>query len=125
MCDIIAYKVLINQFLAGELNATTFTFYLGIITGFAGWLNGGNMGDGFVRANSEMIRCNWGINDYRSFMELKDSEHTVEKENTENTCAKNGTDKTENGITLEFKNVCFRYPGAKQDVIIIAKVSPN
>lgn len=32
-----------------------FTFYLGIITGFAGWLNGGNMGDGFVRANSEMI----------------------------------------------------------------------
>lgn len=75
------------------------------------------MGDGFVRANSEMIRCNWGINDYRSFMELKDSEHTVEKENTENTCAKNGTDKTENGITLEFKNVCFRYPGAKQDVI--------
>lgn len=31
------------------------------------------MGDGFVRANSEMIRCNWGINDYRSFMELKDS----------------------------------------------------
>lgn len=115
--DIIAYTVLINQFLAGELNATTFTFYLGIITGFAGWLNGGNMGDGFVRANSEMIRCNWGINDYRSFMELKDSEHTVEKENTENTCAKNGTDKTENGITLEFKNVCFRYPGAKQDVI--------
>ena len=115
--DIIAYTVLINQFLAGELNATTFTFYLGIITGFAGWLNGGNMGDGFVRANSEMIRCNWGINDYRSFMELKDSEHTVEKENTENTCAKNGTDKTENGITLEFKNVSFRYPGAKQDVI--------
>lgn len=51
--DIIAYTVLINQFLAGELNATTFTFYLGIITGFAGWLNGGNMGDGFVRANSE------------------------------------------------------------------------
>ena len=31
--DIIAYTVLINQFLAGELNATTFTFYLGIITG--------------------------------------------------------------------------------------------
>lgn len=63
--DIIAYTVLVTQFLAGELNATTFTFYLGIITGFAGWLNGGNMGDGFVRANSEMIRCNWGINDYR------------------------------------------------------------
>ena len=75
------------------------------------------MGDGFVRDISEMIRCNWGINDYRGFMELKDSEHTVEKENTENTCAKDGTDKTENGITLEFKNVCFRYPGAKQDVI--------
>ena len=72
-----------NQFLAGGLNATTFTFYLGIITGFAGWLNGGNMGDGFVRAKSEMIRCNWGINDYRSFMDLPDSKHNTDKENQE------------------------------------------
>ncbi len=40
-----------------------------------------NMGDGFVRANSEMIRCNWGINDYRSFMDLPDSKHNTDKEN--------------------------------------------
>ena len=34
-----------------------------------------------MHANSEMIRCNWGINDYRSFMELPDSEYTTDKEN--------------------------------------------
>ena len=28
-----------------------------------------------------------------------------------------GTDQTEKGVTLEFKNVCFRYPGAEHDVI--------
>lgn len=145
--DIIAYTVLVNQFLAGGLNATTFTFYLGIITGFAGWLNGGNMGDGFVRANSEMIRCNWGINDYRSFMDLPDSKHSTDKENQESfynerqadqevtsktlyqkndtdqeeisktIYPQDGTDQTEKGVTLEFKNVCFRYPGAEHDVI--------
>lgn len=140
--DIIAYTVLVNQFLAGGLNATTFTFYLGIITGFAGWLNGGNMGDGFVRANSEMIRCNWGINDYRSFMDLPDSKHSTDKENQERKAdqeetsktlyqkngtdqeeisktiyPQDGTDQTEKGVTLEFKNVCFRYPGAEHDVI--------
>lgn len=117
--DIIAYTVLVNQFFAGELNAITFTFYLGIITGFAGWLNGGNMGDGFVRANSEMIRCNWGINDYRSFMELPDSEHSTGEEDPTSFYVENepDPDKKEKGVTLEFKNVCFRYPGAEQDVI--------
>ena len=90
------------------------------------------MGDGFVHANSEMIRCNWGINDYRSFMELPDSEYTTDKENqgsfynerkadqeetSKTIYTKNGTDKTEKGVTLEFKNICFRYPGAEQDVI--------
>jgi ABC-type multidrug transport system fused ATPase/permease subunit len=110
--DIIAYTILVNHFLAGDLNATTFTFYLGIIAGFAGWLNGGNMGDGFVRANSEMMRCNWGINDYRSFMELYSPE---DKKNIEvsNSVGKSST----TGIAIEFKNVCFRYPGAEKDVI--------
>lgn len=68
--DLLAYTVLVNTFLQGGLDAASFTLYLGIITGFAGWLNGGNMGDGFVRANSEMIRCSWWISAYRSFLEL-------------------------------------------------------
>lgn len=110
--DMIAYTILVSHFLEGDLNATTFTFYLGIIAGFAGWLNGGNMGDGFVRANSEMMRCNWGINDYRSFMELYSPE---DKKNIEvsNSVGKSST----TGIAIEFKNVCFRYPGTEKDVI--------
>lgn len=112
--DIIAYTVLVNSFLDGNLDAATFTFYLGIITGFAGWLNGGNMGDGFVRANSEMMRCNWGINDYRSFMELWSPEEDDSKEN-DDIVASDIQDST--GADIEFKNVCFRYHGAQKDVI--------
>lgn len=111
--DIIAYTVLVNRFLAGSLDATTFTFYLGIITGFAGWLNGGNMGDGFVRANSEMMRCNWGINDYRSFMELL----SPDEASSDGMDANWAEGKEGCGVEIEFKNICFRYPGAEKDVI--------
>lgn len=111
--DMIAYTILVSHFLAGELNATTFTFYLGIIAGFAGWLNGGNMGEGFVRANSEMIRCNWSINDYRSFMGLYSPEDKESNETPKNAEASSFA----GGTTIEFRDVCFRYPGARKDVI--------
>lgn len=111
--DIIAYSVLVAQFLNGNLDAASFTLYLGIITGFAAWLNGGNMGDGIIRAYSEMLRCNWSISDYREFMELpnraRDSKNTNEQ----------SIDFPDNalGATIEFKNVCFRYPEAESDTI--------
>lgn len=140
--DVIAYSILVNQFLNGSLDAAAFTLYLGIITGFAGWLNGGNMGDGFVRAYSEMMRCNWGICDYREFMEQpkpyrnagndshreSDFRRENDSQETENhldaipiTKNKSG-EKTafsapENGVIIEFRNVCFRYPEAEQDTI--------
>lgn len=108
--DLIAYGVLVNIFLQGKLDAASFTLYLGVITGFAGWLNGGNMGEGFVRANSEMMRCSWWISSYRSFLALwspyEDGENADE-----------GNDSEGNGVTIEFRNVCFRYPEAEKDVI--------
>lgn len=132
--DIIAYSILVGSFMKGNLDAASFTLYLGIITGFAGWLNGGNMGDGFVRANSEMMRCCWSINSYRSFMELwspYEEESPVEKRAWKTSEKKRAgvsqkemaevrktlSEENEQGAKIEFRDVCFRYPGAEKDVV--------
>ena len=146
--DLIAYCVLVHSFLQGKLDAASFTLYLGIITGFSGWLNGGNMGEGLVRANSEMMRCSWWITSYRNFLEQwSPEEEKIEKrQNGKNSVSElqnggksemelrngnysnaagerggNTEQKVENlietGVTIEFRDVCFRYPGAQKDVI--------
>ena len=134
--DLIAYGVLVNIFLQGKLDAASFTLYLGVITGFAGWLNGGNMGEGFVRANSEMMRCSWWISSYRSFLALWSPYEDGEDADAGNEGNHNGRSrygdagmkKAEsgtgmdgtsegNGVTVEFRDVCFRYPEAEKDVI--------
>lgn len=108
--DLIAYGVLVNTFLQGKLDAASFTLYLGVITGFAGWLNGGNMGEGFVRANSEMMRCSGWISSYRNFLALWSPYEDGENADV-------GNDLKGNGVSIEFRNVCFRYPEAEKDVI--------
>lgn len=126
--DLIAYTVLVDTYLQGGLDAASFTLYLGVITGFAGWLNGGNMGDGFVRANSEMMRCNWWISAYRSFLELwspyGDGERHKSTENRDGRAAEKQADskdaeknRTGKGVTIEFRDVCFRYPESDRDVV--------
>lgn len=130
--DIIAYSVLVGQFLDGSLDAATFTLYLGIITGFAGWLNGGNMGDGFVRAYSEMMRCNWSISDYREFMAQPNPYRNGKSNDSSGNLSishKNAVPETDapgqkmtfsakpDGAEIEFRNVCFRYPEAEKDTI--------
>ncbi len=119
--DLIAYGVLVNLFLRGNLDAASFTLYLGVITGFAGWLNGGNMGDGFVRANSEMMRCSGWISSYRSFLALwspYDGEENEEEGMGKGERGIGMEDALEdNGVTIEFRNVCFCYPEAEQDII--------
>lgn len=134
--DLIAYGVLLELFLQGNMDAASFTVYLGLITGFSGWLNGGNMGDGFVRANSEMMRCNWWINCYRSFLALwspyTDDADAVEQYACSDSAgtgfsgsdirdvkgeAGAGGSPGNGGVTIEFRDVCFRYPEVEEDVI--------
>ncbi len=125
--DVLAYTVLVNDFLQGRLDAASFTLYLGVIAGFAGWLNGGNMGEGFVRANSEMMRCNWWISSYRSFLALwspyEDGDGKEENGRAgfdvgeaENNLKSDGRS-AEHGVDIEFRDVSFHYPDAREDVI--------
>ena len=98
--DLIAYCVLVHSFLQGKLDAASFTLYLGIITGFSGWLNGGNMGEGLVRANSEMMRCSWWITSYRNFLEQwSPEEEKIEKRQN----GKNSVSELQNGGKSEME----------------------
>lgn len=69
------------------------------------------MGDGFVRANSEMMRCNWWISAYRSFLALWSPYGDAGRESG------SGSEKIRCGVSIEFRDVCFRYPDAEEDVI--------
>lgn len=142
--DIMAYTILVQQFIAGRMDAATFTLYLGIINGFARWLTGGGVGDGLTRALSEIFRCNWGISEYRSFLNVKEREGNDNSKGTEDADKKyttvetnkvvdcSGSGHSDNsftkgkkneesveglGVTIEFRDVCFGYPESDKDVI--------
>lgn len=106
--DLIAYTILISLFIKGEIDATTFTLYLGIINGFAGWLSGGIQYPGFTRALGETIRCQYGVSVFRTFLDMKDQDNS----NQTIPCPKFSS-----GVKIEFKDVCFAYPGSEQMII--------
>lgn len=114
--DIVAYTIL-NSFIAGNLDAASFALYLGAITGFAGWFNGDNMGEGFVRANIEMMRCSGWISSYCSFLALWSLYEDGEKADVGNEGSCRDRNHSGGGVTVEFRDVCFRYPEAEKDVI--------
>jgi len=101
--DLIAYGMLINRVLNGGIGAAEFTFYIGIIAGFSTWLNQA------VTSYSDLRRANLGVNDYRAFEEVGEVFHRG-----------SGCElprPSQYPLTIEFKNVCFRYPGADKDTI--------
>jgi len=101
--DIIAYGILISRALGGEIDAAQFTFYVGIIGGFSTFLSQA------VNSYSNLRRANLGVNDYRSMDNIK------EVFNHGRGCESPKPD--EYPLTIEFKDVAFRYPGAMKDTI--------
>lgn len=106
--DLIAYSILISLFIKGEMDATTFTLYLGIINGFAGWLSGGTHYPGFTRALGETIRCQYGVSAYRTFLEIKERDDSINEKKMPDSIK---------GAVIEFKDVSFTYPGSDQMII--------
>jgi ATP-binding cassette, subfamily B, bacterial len=101
--DLIAYGMLISRVLNGGIDVAEFTFYIGIIGGFSTFLNSA------VSSYSNLRRANLGVNDYRAVEEVK------EVFNHGKGCELPGPD--EYPLTIEFKDVSFRYPGAVKDTI--------
>jgi ATP-binding cassette subfamily B protein len=101
--DLAAYIILINQVLDGKITLAGFTLYLGIVAGFSNWLFE------FVRAYADLKRGSMQVDDLRYMLEFPDKFKR-----------KDGLPippKDQYPLTIEFKDVSFRYEGSDKDTL--------
>lgn len=98
--DIIAYGMLTVGVINGTISIEKFTFYLGILSSFSAQLKAS------VLSFSEMKRANIDVINFRKYCDIENSyNHGT------------GINIPKGDIAIEFKNMCFRYPGADKDTI--------
>lgn len=93
--DLVAYVTLAIAVLNGSIDVTTFTFLIGIVTGFTVWLNG------FVSHFNDLRKANIATNEYRECLQTKNEFNHGEGVDT---------GKMSKPISIEFKDVEFSYP---------------
>lgn len=101
--DFAAYIILINQVLEGRITLAVFTLYIGIVAGFSNWLFG------FVNAYADLKRGNREVGAFRDMLEFPDKFKRKDGLNIPS--------KDKSPLTIEFKDVCFRYEGAEKDTL--------
>ncbi|MBR5033668.1 MAG: ABC transporter ATP-binding protein, partial [Treponema sp.] len=115
--DWLAYTLLIHKVLTGQIDAATFTVYLGIIASFSQYIYDVSMHFANLRDASHQF------NDYHEFMNQKD---VFERKNGEEgpstgsgTPGGAGTPATSNTAapSIEFRNVSFTYEGSEKPVL--------
>jgi len=100
--DFIAYLILLGLIFNRAIDLSTFTFFIGIITGFTLWLNG------FTEALNQVRTSNIKVNDYRTCLNVE-----------------GGNDKpgiihpnsVQLPLSIEFDHVTFYYPEASKPII--------
>ena len=97
----IMYYILVNQVLHENVSIGNFTLYLGLCSAFSSALSEFYDNFGLTQQASNLT------DDFRTFMDLK-----VEEETDILDISVLGTE-----YNFEFKDVCFRYEGAKEDTI--------
>ncbi|MDT8715357.1 ABC transporter ATP-binding protein [Clostridium sp. 19966] len=101
--DSAAYIILITQILHNKISISEFTLYIGLIYGFSNWLFG------FVNAYSEIKKASVQVNDFRYMLEFPDK--------FKRKGGINIPSKEQYPLTIEFKDVSFRYEGADKDTL--------
>lgn len=100
--DILAYTVLVDRFLTGNLTAAGFTMSLGLIATFSRWL------DAFVRDDTGLKTYSKSADNYRIFNETAD-------------VMNHGKGEPVSGLSMppriEFRDVSFTYPQAEKPTI--------
>lgn len=107
--EAVAYAYLVYLVTKGRITVSDFVFYFGIITGFSNWVVN------LVFSYSRIEQC---CNECAAYREYIESEDNYDK----------GKEFTSKEIsTIEFKNVCFKYPSAENDTLknINVKFSGN
>lgn len=95
--DAISYYTIINMVIDGDIDVATFTFLIGIVAGFTGWLNG------FMNAFNQLRKANIQVNNYRDCLKMKNIFNHEDGLSIKN---------IKLPIEIEFKNVGFKYPDA-------------
>ena len=99
--DLLAYTLLIRKVLSGQIDAATFTIYLGIIASFSQYIYDVSMHFANLRDASHQF------NDYHDFMNQKDVFEHKEKVIAVPDAAP----------SIEFRNVGFTYEGSDKPVL--------
>jgi ATP-binding cassette subfamily B protein len=100
--DFAAYILLLGLVVNKSIDLTTFTFFIGIVTGFTMWLNG------FTGAMNEVRSSSLKVNDYRECINV---------ENRYNIEGKIKPSNIQLPLSIEFDKVTFSYPGASTPTI--------
>lgn len=101
--NLIAYTILVTMVLDGVINVAEFTFMIGIVIGFAVWLN--QLSSSYGRLKEASLR----IDSYRAYMAIDDGVNLEEGENVEPLL--------DQKLSIEFKNVSFTYPSTEKPTI--------
>ena len=127
--DWAAYTLLIHKVLSGQIDAATFTIYLGVIANFSQYIYDVSMHFANLRDASHQF------NDYHEFMKQKDlfvhgyntldeegsgKDYRVKPDNDTNTNPDDDTSRPDNDMpapSIEFKNVSFAYEGSEKAVL--------
>ena len=102
--DFLAYAILIKRVIEGQIDAATFTLYLGLIGSFSNWIYGlsGNF--------NNLRRASHEFNDYFDFMNLKDNFALL-------STTSSGDIPQRTAPEIIFKNVGFTYDGAEKPTL--------
>ena len=111
--NLIAYTILVTMVLDGKINVAEFTFLIGIVIGFAVWLN--QLSESYGRLKEASIR----IDSFRDYMDSDESINMGEGEDVAPLLS--------NKLSIEFRDVSFTYPNAKNPTIsnLNLKIKPG
>lgn len=101
--NLIAYTILVAMVLDGVINVAEFTFMIGIVIGFAVWLN--QLSSSYGRLKEASLR----IDSFREYMAMDDSVNLGHGEDVEPLLNQK--------LSIEFKNVSFTYPSVEKPTI--------
>jgi len=100
--DFLAYTILIQRVLSGQIDIATFTLYIGLVAAFSNWIYSLSNSISCIRRSSHEL------NDFYDFMNLPERKQPEGKEIK--LCAKTAPE-------ITFKNVGFTYNGAEKPTL--------
>ena len=95
--DAVAYTTLIMMASSGKIDASMFTFLIGIVSGFTAWLNGFTTNFNTLRKESVVV------SDYRSALDIKDNFNHSKGIDVKSLVFP---------LSIVFDDVSFKYPGS-------------